>query len=218
MAIFTETENKTETSTSFGFNRTNQLDNQLDFSSAVPRTGYSPYQTTTYKEQETEEESTPSYEVEREYNINGIQEDEVIIPTFMPTLKSGQPEVQAPADYKIKLNARGKIIASVFGVVVALLIAFMVYNAVVISKLTSTLKLLESEEVSKNVGVTQLETTYSEITAPAHLENRAEGLGLEFSPQGSDVKISLKQRPQIKEPSKSTNWFDSLCEFFSNLF
>ena len=72
MATFIEEETQTDTNVGFGFNRTNQLDNQLDFSSAVPYTSYSPYQT----QQETEvEESAPTYEVEREYNINGLPEE-----------------------------------------------------------------------------------------------------------------------------------------------
>jgi len=218
MATFTETETKTEESAGFGYNRTNQLDNQLDFSSAVPFTGFSPFSSQTQAQDEEVEEQTPSYEVEREYNINALPEDEVIIPTFMPTLKSPEPAVQETVDYKIKLNARGKIMASVFGVVVGFLIAFMIYNAVVISRLTTSLEYLEAEKVAQTAGVTQLETTYKEITSTNHLENRAEGLGMSYSGQGNDIIITLPSRPEIKEPTKSTNWFNNLCEFFSNLF
>ena len=218
MATFTENETQTETSTSFGFNNTNQLDNQLDFSSAVPYTSYSPYQTTT--ETDIDEETTPSYEVEREYNINGLPEDEIIVPTFMPMVKSSEPEAKEAYDYKIKLNARGKIMATVFGVVVCFLIAFMVYNAVTISKLSNSLAYLEAEQASRTAGVSQLETTYQELTSESNLERLAgsDGIGFTYSPESSDISISLQQRPEISSPKESTNWFNNLCEFFSNLF
>ena len=215
MATFTENETQTETRTSFGFDRTNQLDNQLDFSSAVPYTGYSPYQTT----QETEvEESSPSYEVEREYNINGLPEDEIIVPTFMPTVKSAEPEVKEAYDYKIRLNARGKIMATVFGVIVCFLIAFMVYNAVTISRLSNSLEYLEAERVSRSAEVAQKEVVYQSITTDDYFKSVVGSGGFSERPVGSDVEISLQQRPEISSPKESTNWFNNICEFFSNLF
>ena len=218
MATFTETETQQDTATSFGFtsraSNTNQLENQLDFSSAVPYSGFSNYLTQT----EEAEESVPSYEVEREYNINTLPEDEVIIPTFMPMVNSPKPEVKDAADYKIKLNARGKIIASVFRGVVGFLVAFMIYNAVIITKLTNSLAYLEVEKASRGAGITSLESEYQDITSYKHLEMRAADLGFSYSPETNDVAISLAPRPEIQEPKESTNWFNELCEFFANLF
>lgn len=215
MATFTENETQTQTSTGFNFNKTNQLDNQLEFSSTPSYTRFSPYQTPT---QEETEEQSPSYEVEKEYNINGLPEDEIIVPTFMPTVDSAQPETVAPTDFKIKLNARGKIIASVFCIVASCLIAFMIYNAVVIAKLTNNLSALEMERVNNASIVTDLQDSHQRLTSNAHLSDEAGSLGLEYSPESADMTISLPARPEISEPQKTTNWFNSLCEFFSNLF
>lgn len=216
MATFTENETQTQTSTGFNFNKTNQLDNQLDFSSTIPSyTGFSPYQTQT---QEEVEEQTPTYEVEKEYKISGLPEDEEIVPAFMPTVNSTQPEIVERTDFKIKLNARGKIIASVFSIVACCLIAFMIYNAVVIAKLTSNLNSLEMERANNASIVTDLQDNHQQITSNTHLSDEAVGLGLEYSPESADVTISLPTRPEINEPQKTTNWFNSLCEFFSNLF
>lgn len=216
MATYTENETQTQTETRFDFNRTSQLDNQLDFSNAVPYTGFSPYQTQTQEEEV--EEQTPTYEVEKEYKINGLQEDEEIVPTFMPTVNSTQPESVAPTDFKIKLNARGKIIASVFSIVACCLIAFMIYNAVVISKLTNNLNYLEMERATNASVVSNLQSNHERLTSNTHLSDEAGSLGLNYSPESADMTISLPARPEISEPQKSTNWFNSLCEFFSNLF
>ena len=213
MATFIEEETQTDTNVGFGFNRTNQLDNQLDFSSAVPYTSFSPYQT----QQENEvDEPAPTYQVEPEYNINGLPEDEVIVPTFMPVLKSEKQE--APVyDYKLKLNARGKIMATVFGVVVSILIAFMVYNAVTIARLSNTLDYLQAEQVRSSASVTQQEMKYQSLASDDNYRRLAGDEGLGFS-EGGNFKIELQQRPEIGNPQASTNWFNNICEFFSNLF
>lgn len=213
MATFIEEETQTDTNVGFGFNRTNQLDNQLDFSSAVPYTSYSPYQT----QQETEvDEPEPSYTVEQEYKINGLPEDEVIVPTFMPVLKSEKKETPV-YDYKLKLNARGKIMATVFGVVVSILVAFMIYNAVTIARLSNSLDYLQAEQISSSASVTQQEMKYQSLASDDNYRRLAGEDGLGFS-EGGSFKINLQQRPEIENPQTSTNWFNNLCEFFSNLF
>lgn len=224
MATFTEmeTDEKQRSVGNFGYNRyssTGTLDNQLDFSSTMSYSNPSSYSTTyTSPIEREEQEETPSYEVEKEYNFERLPEDEVIVPTFMPTLDRPAPEVDTNTNVKIKLNARGKIMASVFGVVVGLLIAFMVYNAVVIKNLSNSLAVLEVEKQAVTASVDDLSSNYQSITSRRNIELEAYGEGFRPSPESSDVVLELSPRPEIKAVQESGNWFDSLCEFFSNLF
>lgn len=216
MITFNETETEKDVSTDYGFRRNNSmsvLDNQLDFTSSVPTyTNYSSTQT------DEEEETAPSYEVEREYNMDQLPEDEVIIPTFMPTLNSPQATKKETSDVKLRLNARGKIMASVFGVVFSLLVAFVIYNAVVIGQLSKTVEYLESEQLSRTAEISQLEKIYKHITSSESIATSAKNAGLSYSPEYNDITINLGKRPEIQSAEVSTNWFDKICEFFSELF
>ena len=226
MATFTEmeTDEKQRTMGNFGYNRysstaTSTLDNQLDFSSTGNFTSPSPY-TSTYTSplEREEQEETHTYEVEKEYNFEKLPEDEIIVPTFMPTLDRPEPEVDTNANVKIRLNARGKIMASVFCMVVGLLIAFMIYNAVVIRNLSNTLDVLEVEKQAVTASVNELTTDYQGITSNRNLELEAYGAGFRPSPESSDVVLEMPTRPEIKSVQESGHWFDSLCEFLSNIF
>ena len=220
MATFTEmeTDEKQRAIGNFGYNRygtssSTVLDNQLDFTTGLPSySNPSPYSASTY-----EQEETPSYQVETEYNIEKLPEDEIIIPTFMPTLDRSVPEVNGVKDVKIRLNARGKIVASVFSLVVGILIAFMVYNAVVISNLSNQLAYLEVERQSISASVGELSSSYQDLTSYSSVEQNAIDLGMKVAGGTSEV-ISITPRPEIKEATVQGNWFDSVCEFFSNLF
>lgn len=218
MVTYNETETSQETSQSFGYSRptsssTSVLDNQLDFTQAMPYTNYSSYQTTT-----EEDEPVSSYEVEREYNIESLPEDEVIVPTFMPTLNEGKANTVENTDFKLKLNARGKIIACVFGFVACLLVAFVAYNAVVIGKLSSSLAELEVDQVRQSASVGNLETSYQLMTSTDSMSQAAINNGLKTSTATDSVSITLADRPEIKAAEKTTNWFNNICEFLSELF
>ena len=225
MATFTEmeTDEKQRARGNFGYNNfgssTTVLDNQLDFTTSIPSynspSSYSP-SVSTYEGSSTYEE-TPSYQVETEYNIEKLPEDEIIEPTFMPTLDRPAPVSDASQDVKIRLNARGKILVGVFSMVVGILIAFMIYNAVVISNLSNQLAYLEVERTSISANVGELSSSYQDRTSYSSVEQNAIDLGMKVAGGTSEV-VSISPRPEIKEATVDGNWFDSVCEFFSNLF
>ena len=227
MATFTEmeTDEKQRARGNFGYNNfgssTTVLDNQLDFTTSVPSynspSSYSP-SVSTYETSSTYEE-TPSYQVETEYNIEKLPEDEIIEPTFMPTLDRPAPVSDAARDVKIRLNARGKILASVFSMVVGILIAFMIYNAVVISKLSDQLSYLEVEKQAVNSSVAETTMEYRELTAYENVDFKAwDELNMNLNNPANNKTMAMKPRPEIKETTVQGNWFDSVCEFFSKLF
>lgn len=166
--------------------------------------------------QQTEEQEDSSYEVEKEYKINGIQEDRNIIPTFMPTIQPKEvykEEAYIDYDYKIKLNSRGKIIVSVVGIISALLMVLCIYNAVMIGKLSSTLAAKETSYTQMQKEVSLLEAGYN--TMPTSTEIQAE---TGFSKPSDLQTVDVGVRPELDSVPESTNWFNNLCETIAGLF
>ena len=211
---YTDTDEQVETRSSSYGSRSSVLDNQLDFSSTSV-SSYEPSYSTLYT-QDTEDE-TSSFEAEKEYRMeDDLGGDITIIPTFMPTIERKVAQRTEASDVKLKLNARGKIILSVFSVIAVLLVSFCVYNAVRISSLNSMLADRQSQAQMINREVYLANSEYNEIVSPSNI--------LASLPNGySDSKnnfmeVDLNVRPVIASAESSTNWFDKVCEFLSNLF
>lgn len=214
ITTYTERDQETteEQRPSFSASRFGVLDNQQNIETSSSYGGYQSYAPS----QETEE-STPSFEVEKEYTIDGIkEEDEMVVPTFMPTI---EPKVkvntQAKGDIKIKLNARGKIIVSVFSLVAVLLLSFTIYNAVLIGNLNASLFAKQAELSKLEYQVDDAAMKYQEVTSEEHILTHLDG---NFKEAGESVVIHLDERPIIKNAETPSNWFDKICEFISGLF
>ena len=105
-----------------------------------------------------------SFEAEKEYRMeDDLGGDITIIPTFMPTIERKVAQRTEASDVKLKLNARGKIILSVFSVIAVLLVSFCVYNAVRISSLNSMLADRQSQAQMINREVYLANSEYNEI-------------------------------------------------------
>lgn len=210
---FTETEQKNETD--YSSSRSGVLDNQIDFSSSVS-TSYQPSYSTLYTDTQEDENTSTAYESETEYKINeDLGGDVTIVPTFMPTIerKAQEKEIQ---DVKLKLNARGKIIVAVFSIISVLLLSFCIYNAVLIGNLNATLKeqQVKAELVTRDVYNATNE--YNNITST---DNILASLPAGYVDGSNKVmEVNLTERPQIVSAEPSSNWFDKLCKFLSNLF
>jgi len=211
-----EEERQTEqqsAASNYSSSRYGVLDNQMNFSDSM--SSYGGYQTI---EQPTigTEYSVPSYEAEQEYNIDGIGEDCIeIVPTFMPTIQTKQKEEQKEQSLRLKLNARGKIFVSVFSVVAALLVAFCVYNAVVIGRLNNTLAESQTKLTQIEKSVTEAEVAYKDVTS---VDNILASLPAGYTEAGESVVVNIEPRPEIKSPPEKSNWFDKICDFLSGLF
>lgn len=215
ITTFTE-QDQTETTEvekrSYGSTRSGVLDNQLNIDTMPSYSGYASYDTSTNAVEEV-----PSFEVEKEYNIEGIKEDDiVVVPTFMPTIEPKyKPATKSNADVKIRLNARGKIIVSVFSVVAVLLMAFSIYNAVIIGRLNASLTSKQTELKKLEYQVDDAEIAYNSIISE---DNILASLPNSYTEAGESVVIELGERPIINQAPEETNWFDKVCKFFSDLF
>ena len=166
-----------------------------------------------YGTEEPSIESETAFEVEKQYNFDmGPYADaskEQTKVMEIPTLERRQ-RIQTEATTKTysraKLNARGKIMVAVYSIIVAIIVAFCIYNAVAISG-------LESDIVTKN-GIV---ATQTEVIT--ELENTSQ-VGDEFrSPTDSDIVALDSFEMSVREQAESqSNWFERFCEKLRKLF
>ena len=116
----------------------------------------------------------------------------------------------------IKLNARGKIFAVMYGVIATLLITFCIYNAVSLANMGNQLKIKQSQLQEANRQVNELRLQYNEATNIG--EDGLIGSGYEPIGESNTVYTTISKRPNYVNVEASTNWFDSICKFLSNLF
>ena len=131
---------------------------------------------------------------------------------FFPTISLKKDEVveetQAPT---VSINLRGKLIIGVFASIVLLLSILLIYNAVLINRYRAEIgadsQTVISLEAENAVLESQLEGLMGGVTP--------EGLGMS---QTTPQDIELIQRVPVSPIEQDTNWFDSICNFFSGLF
>ncbi len=143
------------------------------------------------------------------------QRTEKVMPQIQTTA-AVQTQTQSRENVRAKLNARGKIILSVVAIVLCSLMAFAIGNAVTLSSLGGAISQKQQLVATQQQAVSQLEQEYQLLNSG--VVDAAEELG--YTQATEDQIIYLNSVETISRPTAQieTNWFDSLCKFFSNLF
>lgn len=162
---------------------------------------------------EDEQEETSANEV-TEYNrvssysdFNSTQEKRM----YIQTLQQEKQEHRKT----FKLNARGKIVLTVFSIIFAALLAFSIYNVVVINDLTASIALKNQAVANQTAVIKGLETEYNELEVDVD-----DGINMGYRETTSADYVEFVSAPRATKTitTVESNWFDRLCEFFSRLF
>ncbi len=176
-----------------------------------------------------DEQDDSAYEVEKEYNVNDYmdsksdQTDLKPIKSFMPKIY-GKPQEKAVEAEKVsvkpKLNSRGIIFASAISAIAIMLVAFVIYNAIAIAGLKTTLNATELAYTASVTEVNTLDTTYNQVSSRENIINslREENPNLSTAEAGDYVQINAGTKTEVVDVEKTTNVFDKICNFLSNLF
>ena len=179
----------------------------------------------------TTENQTDDFEVEKEYNfedytssLNTAQARPV--KSFMPRIERERPQVQVVDEVevtqtktKLRLNARGKILVGAYSLVVAILVAFAIYNAIAIANLNTAVATKTAEYTTMQSQVTSLESEYQTLGAQDTVGQKAAvEQGFKEATSEDYVSISLGEKQELVNIEESTNLFDKICNFLSNLF
>ncbi len=160
------------------------------------------------------EEDTTSTNEAQEYNrvssftdINQDEERHMYIQTLQ------QEKSQKKKTFR--LNARGKIAICVFSIIFAALLAFSIYNAVLIGELNTSVALKNQAVANQTAVINNLQAEYNELSVDVD-----EGISMGYREATDADIVEVVSTPKATKTTTEveSNWFDKLCEFFSKLF
>lgn len=168
--------------------------------------------------------SEPQFTYEKQYDFNKTSYEEetetnqrkMNITEFKRAVSTDQ-EREYKTYSHAKLNARGKILVAVYSIVAAIIVAFCIYNAVMISSLNSKVAAKNQLVSIETEVISDLTNTYNSLGEDDYIISQ---VGDQYKVPTSSDKVSisdfeLKVRAEKKE---ETNWFEKFCESFRKLF
>ncbi len=172
-----------------------------------------------YEEQSSYDSSVRSVEPER-------TEQRVISQMHTPVIRKEQEAVVlTKTKAKIYLQARMKIVIAMFITIVSALLFVSIFNFVNAAKINATLAEKQITIKGLQESISQLKDEYNTMTDDGYMKQEAMkptdkgGLGFVESTDSNTTVLEYGEiytEPVIEElPS---NWFNDVCDFFSNLF
>ncbi len=174
-----------------------------------------------------EELTKPQFEIEKQYNLDsnelrefGEKAREMSFLTLDKTQDVSSEKVLAEKSIsRPKLNARGKIIVSVYSIIVAIIIAFCIYNAVSISSLSSSVNAKQQIVASQTQVINELQREYNRLGDEENIL-ASDVVDQNYKvPTSDDIvyvdDVEIGQRP---EEQSHSNWFENFCRKLKDLF
>ena len=166
-----------------------------------------------YEEQSSYDSSVRSVEPER-------TEQRVISQMHTPVIRKEQEAVVlTKTKAKIYLQARMKIVIAMFITIVSALLFVSIFNFVNAAKINATLAEKQITINGLQESISQLKGEYNTMTDDGYMKQEASNSGFVESTDSNTTVLEYGEvytEPVIEElPS---NWFNDVCDFFSNLF
>jgi len=169
---------------------------------------------------------TPNYEEQQSYQTNTtnvVEESTEQDVRFMaaPVIKKQEQEavVLTKTVQKIQFSARMKLVASMFAVIMVSLIFAIVWNFVSANKINATIAEKQIIAQELELSIKNLTDEYNFVSGEEQIADRAEQAGFVQSDDTNTVHVELGEmfEEQVVKDLPS-NWFNDICNFFSNLF
>ena len=174
-----------------------------------------------YKTQSTSQESYKKFREE----VVGMTESQTTaeididlgLDEFMPSLREKQEVVEEVAVEKVAftLSLKGKLLIALCSSIMALLSILLIYNAVLIGSYNA--QIATGYQTLSEMETVSTELTQQLSTVESNVEFMLQDLGISQS-SANTVTLNTIERQQKIQYLEETNWFDSVCEFISNLF
>ena len=126
---------------------------------------------------------------------------------------------------QVKTNAVSSAVSfrMVLGVtttaIVTILLAFLcIYNIFVINGMNGSIDYLQEEVMACEQSLVQAEGVYSELTDVSNIQKELAELGYSSMGSSNIVAVSVPEGQEVIELQGETNWFDSICNFLSQIF
>lgn len=209
---FTTTETDEETESASSYNP-----------SSYNASSYNPYSDETYRDDYS---VTPNYQEQQSYDSlrqqEQTQESQVrtVSQMHVPMIqKEEQAVVLTKTRQRIYLNARLKIMIAMFTAILCSLLFVSIFNFVNVGKINSSIadKQIEISELQSRIN--DLQAEYNSMSDDGYVKDKATIAGFVDSNSSNTTVLNygdVYAESVIEElPS---NWFNDVCDFFSNLF
>ena len=164
--------------------------------------------------------SEPEFTIEKQYHFgrNGYEEEtnerKMNITEFK---RATNVEREYRTQARAKLNARGKIAVAVYSIVAAIIVAFCVYNAVMISSINADIAAKSQLVSTQTEVITDLTNTYNSLGEDDYIISQV-GDSYKVPTNQDKVSVSDFKLKVRAEKNEETNWFEKFCESFRKLF
>ncbi len=136
-------------------------------------------------------------------------------PSKIEYQKLNTPKVNARKNLKAKLNFRGKLMLIGYSAVIAVMGFLTIFNIVQINKINAENARIETQISQKENSLDELFNTYKELNNENKISEIVQNKNMTKIESQSTTNIALRDPKQY---TKESNWFDSVCNFFSSLF
>ena len=174
-----------------------------------------------YKTQSTSQESYKKFREEvvgmTESQTKAEIDIDLGLDEFMPSLREKQEVVEEVAVEKVAftLSLKGKLLIALCSSIMALLSILLIYNAVLIGSYNA--QIATGYQTLSEIETVSTELTQQLSAVESNVEFMLQDLGISQS-SANTVTLNTIERQQKIQYLEETNWFDSVCEFISNLF
>ena len=138
----------------------------------------------------------------------------------VPSIEKEQPAVNLiKKRQRIRFDARMKIVASVFAVIVACLMFVTVFNFVRAKQIESTFSSKQAQINELQASISQIESEYNLVSDDGYLRDWAAENSFVEATDENTIVIKLDEMYTESQVEKvPSNWFNDVCDFFSKLF
>jgi len=103
--------------------------------------------------------------------------------------------------------------------IVAVLMLFLcIYNIFVINNMGTSINYLQEEVISCENSLVQSEGVYNALTDKSNIQKELAQMGYSEMTSSNIVAVSVPDSTVVIELQGETNWFDSVCNFLSQIF
>ncbi len=173
----------------------------------------------------------PNYEEQKSYNSTNsnysVDEDEqerkertLVGQMATLTIKKDEPTVNLiKKRQRIELQARMKILISMFAVIVASLLFAIAWNFVSVGQMKATFAGKQQEITSLQESIMGLKNEYSSLSDVEKVESEAIDAGYEKIDDTNKINVDIDEVYDDHTINEMpSNWFNDVCEFLSGIF
>jgi len=119
---------------------------------------------------------------------------------------------------KTSVSFKAKLLLAASISIAVLLMFLCVYNIFRINAMSSSIQLLEGNIATESVILNSLQNDVSDLNNTNGLVNELQSNGYYELSDDDIVYVDTTNAAVVEEVSGSTNWFDGVCNFISNVF